>query len=69
MATSKYIFHTQDSTFSTLNGEEVTVIRTITAPEEGFDAEVLPMHQVKVNSTGQVLDVWPDELTLVVDPR
>lgn len=60
---AKYIFKTQDSTFATLNGEVVTIIRTITEPEEGFDAEVLPMHQIRVESTGQILDVWPDELT------
>ncbi|QFG12772.1 hypothetical protein PBI_MIMI_298 [Arthrobacter phage Mimi] len=59
----KYTFKTNDSTFKTLNGETVTIIRTITEPEEGFDAEVLPMHRVRVESTGQEFEVWPDELT------
>lgn len=60
---TKYTFKTVDSTFKTLNGETVTILRTITEPEEGFDFEVLPMHQVRVESTGQVFEVWPDELT------
>jgi hypothetical protein len=63
----KFTFKTNDSTFKTLNGEVVTIVRTITEPEEGFDAEVLPMHRIRVESTGQELDVWPDELTAVED--
>lgn len=62
---STHIFNTQDSTFATLNGEEVTVLRTITEPEPGFDAEVLPMHKVRVDRTGQELEVWPDEIAPV----
>jgi hypothetical protein len=62
---SKYIFKTTDSLLEHLNGQTCEIERTITEPEEGFDAEVLPMHVVKFEESGQTQEVWPDELTPV----
>ena len=58
-----YRFHT-DSSYPELqvrNGRAVTIMRTITEPEPGFDAESLPMHEIRF-ADGYVNHCWPDEL-------
>ena len=55
-------FATTDSILFHRNGRTVTIQRTITEPEPGFDAESLPMHRVRF-ADGFETDCWPDELT------
>jgi len=58
-----YRFHT-DSSYPELrnrNGRAVVIMRTITEPEPGFDAESLPMHKIRF-ADGYVAECWPDEL-------
>lgn len=54
-------FYSTDSNLKHRNAQAVKIIREITDPAEGFDAEVLPMVEVKFGD-GYVTQVWPDEL-------
>lgn len=56
-----YRFYSVDSNLTHRNAQKVQIVREITDPEEGFDAEVLPMVEVKFGD-GYVTEVWPDEL-------
>lgn len=56
-----YRLHTTDSELKHRNGRAVTVLRTITEPEPGFDAESLPMHEIRF-ADGYVNHCWSDEL-------
>jgi hypothetical protein len=62
----KFTFKTVHSILTHRNGEKVSILRTITEPEDGFDAEVLPMHKVEFED-GATAYCWPDELTPVED--
>lgn len=57
-----HIFKTTDSTLKHRNGQKTRIVRHITEPEDGFDAEVLPMVEVRFGDGFQT-EVWPDELT------
>ena len=54
-------FNTDDSKLKHRNGRAVTIERTITEPEPGFDAESLPMHKIRF-ADGYATECWPDEL-------
>lgn len=56
-----YRFNTTDSKLQHRNGRAVTIQRTITEPEPGFDAESLPMHKIRF-ADGYVTECWSDEL-------
>lgn len=56
-----YRLKTTDSNLKHRNDQKVRIVREITEPEEGFDAEVLPMLQVRFGD-GYQTEVWPDEL-------
>lgn len=58
---SHHRFFSVDSNLVHRNAQKVQVIREITDPEEGFDAEVLPMLEIKFGD-GYVTQCWPDEL-------
>jgi hypothetical protein len=62
----KYTFKTVDSSLTHRNGQRATILRTITEPEEGFDAEVLPMHRIQFED-GATAYCWTDELTPTED--
>ena len=49
--------------FKALDGKPVEVIRTITEPEFGYDADVLPMHLVRFED-GLEMSIYPDELDM-----
>ena len=56
-----YRFKTDETKLVHRNGRTVTIIRTITEPEPGFDAESLPMHKIRF-ADGYVTECWSDEL-------
>lgn len=56
-----YRLKTADSNLKHRNGQKARVVREITEPESGFDAEVLPMWEVRFGDGFQT-EVWPDEL-------
>ena len=56
-----YRFNTTDSNLQHRNGRAVTIQRTITEPEPGFDGESLPMHRIRF-ADGYETDCWTDEL-------
>ena len=62
-----HIFQTSDSKLLHRNGRTVTIERTITEPEAGFDEESLPMHKIRF-ADGYATECWPDELTPVTVP-
>lgn len=59
-----YRFKTTDSDLKHRNAQKVRIVRHITEPEDGFDAEVLPMVEVRFGDGFQT-EVWPDELVEV----
>lgn len=54
-------FYSKGKDLKHRDAQSVRIIREITDPEEGFDAEVLPMVEVQFGD-GYVTEVWPDEL-------
>lgn len=56
-----YRLNTTDSKLKHRNGRAVTIMRTITEPDDSHDAEVLPMHAVRFHD-GFETELWPDEL-------
>jgi hypothetical protein len=56
-----YRLKTTDSELKHRNGRAVTVLRTITEPDETHDEESLPMHAVRFRD-GFETELWPDEL-------
>ena len=56
-----YFLQTTDSKLKHRNGHVLTIVRTITEPDESHDAESLPMHAVRFRD-GFEAELWPDEL-------
>ena len=54
-------FHTVDTAHAFRNGQACRVIRSIVAPDNEHDAEVLPMHVIEF-ADGAQLEVFDDEL-------
>lgn len=50
-----------DSDRPDLVGQPVTLIRVVREPEEGFDADALPMAYV-LTAAGETVLVWQDEV-------
>lgn len=63
---AKKIFKTDYSLYKHRNGQEITVVREITEPEEGFDAEVLPMFEIRFPDRHRIA-CWPDEIVESAD--
>lgn len=58
---SGFTLKTNDSELAGRNGQTVEVVREITEPEAGYDADVLPMTLIRFADGGEIA-VWQDEL-------
>lgn len=56
-----HIFNSPYDQYDHLNGQEVTITKTIDVPDSTHDGEVLPMYEI-VTDSGVTLEAWPEEL-------
>lgn len=61
MAQFRKTFTTPYSQYVDRDGQPFEVVRTITEPEPGFDAESLPMHVIRFED-GTEIEAWPEEV-------
>lgn len=55
------IFKTEDTMLMYRNGQSVTITDTITEPNDDFDIESLPVHQIEFPD-GHRIYAWFDEI-------
>lgn len=54
-------FKTPYSQYKHREGEEFTIVRKITEPDENHDAEVLPVYIIRF-ADGEEITAWPEEV-------
>lgn len=60
-------FATQDSDpeFRQWNGRIAVILSVIDKSDERHDKEFLPMYKIKIDFDGTIIEVYPDEMTLL----